>query len=105
MKRLAGALGVVAPPAAAVAVLIAGWLTPGYDPFARTISRLAEPGVPAAFLAETAIAVVGVALIAIAIELGPGSGAGRALLGVAGAGLLGAAGVRAGPRCGSGGAG
>jgi len=97
MKRLAGALGVAAPPAAAAALLIAGWLTPGYDPLARTISRLAERGVPAAFLAELAIAVVGVALIALAMALGPGSGSGRAMLGVAGAGLLVAAAIRLDP--------
>src|ERR1700674_2975533 len=97
MKRWTGALGVMAPPVAAAAVVIAGWLTPGYDPLARTISRLAEPSLPGAFLAEAAIAIVGVALIAIAIELGPGSGAGRALLAVAGAGPLAAGGVRLDP--------
>jgi Protein of unknown function (DUF998) len=93
MQRLAGALGVVAPPAAAVAVLIAGALTAGYDPLARTISRLAEPGLPAAFLAQLAVAFVGIALVALAIVLGPGSRGGRALLGVAGAALLVAAGI------------
>jgi Protein of unknown function (DUF998) len=97
MKRLAGALGVVAPPGAAAAVLIAGRLTPGYDPLARTVSRLAEPGLPAAFLVEPAIAVVGVALIALATALGPGSRGGRALLVVAGAGLLVAAAIRLDP--------
>jgi Protein of unknown function (DUF998) len=97
MKRLAGALGVVAPPAAAVAVFVAGWLTPGYDPLARTISRLAEPGLPAAVLAELVITAVGVALIVLAIALGPGSGGGRALLAVAGAGLLVAAVIRLDP--------
>jgi hypothetical protein len=97
MKRLAGALGVVAAPAAAVAILISGWLTPGYDPLARTISRLAEPGRPAAFLTEPAIAVVGVALIGLAVALGPGSRGGRTLLAVAGAGLLVAAAIRLDP--------
>src|SRR5216683_639867 len=97
MKRLAGGLGVLAPPAAAVVVLVAGRLTPGYDPLARTISRLAEPGLPAAFLVEVAIAVVGFALVALAIALGPGSRAGRALLAVAGAGMLVAAAIRLDP--------
>jgi len=97
MKRLAGGLGVLAPPAAAVVVLVAGRLTPGYDPLARTISRLAEPGLPAAFLVELTIAVVGFALVALAIALGPGSRAGRALLAVAGAGLLVAATIRLDP--------
>src|SRR5258708_19893775 len=88
MKRLAGGLGVLAPPAAAVAVLLAGRLTPGYDPLARTISRLAEPRLQTAFLVELAIAVVGFALVALAIALGPWSRAGRVLLAAAGAGLL-----------------
>ena len=95
--RVAGALGVSAPPGATAAVLIGGWLTPGYDPFARTISRLAAPGVPAAFAVELAIAGVGVALIALAIGLGPGSRAGRALLLLAGAGLMVAAAIRLDP--------
>ena len=97
MKRIIGALGLVAPPAAALAVLVAGRLTPGYDPLARTISRLAEPGLPAAFLAELAIAVVGIALIALALGLGPGSRAGRALLAVAAVGLLAASAIRLDP--------
>src|SRR5690348_11033708 len=97
MKRIAGALGLVAPPAAALAVLVAGRLTPGYDPLARTISRLAEPGRPAAVLVEAAIAVVGIALIALAFGLGPGSRAGRASLAVAAAGLLIAAAIQLDP--------
>src|SRR5258708_166771 len=97
MKRLAGGLGVLPRPAAAVAVLLAGRLTPGYDPLARTISRLAEPGLPTAFLVELAIAVVGFALVALAIALGPGSRAGRVLLAAAGAGLLVAAAIRLDP--------
>src|SRR5258708_33381455 len=101
MKRLAGGLGVLPRPAAAVAVLLAGRLTPGYDPRARTISRLAESGLQATFLVELAIAVVGFALIALAIALGPGSRAGRALLAVAGAGLLVAAAIRLDPTSGS----
>jgi hypothetical membrane protein len=72
MRRLAGALGVAAPPAAAVAVLIAGSLTPAYDPFVRTISRLAERGAPAAFVVELAITVVGVVMIIHAKKVRPG---------------------------------
>jgi uncharacterized protein DUF998 len=97
MKRLAGALGVGAPPVAAAAVLIAGWLTPGYDPLIRTISRLAERGLPGAFFAELAIALVGVVVIALAMALGPRSNAGRALLAIAGAALLVAAAIRLDP--------
>ena len=102
MKRLAGALGVVAPPSAAVAVLIGGWLTPGYDPLARTISRLAEPGRPAAISVELAIALVAVTLVALAIALRPGSRGGRAALVIAGAGLLVAAAIPLDPASASG---
>jgi len=97
MKRLAGALGMLAPPSAGIAVLIAGWLTPGYDPLARTVSRLAEPGLPAAIPVELAITIVGVALIALALGLGPGSSPGRVLLAIAGSALLVAAAIRLDP--------
>jgi hypothetical protein len=97
LVRMLGGFGVVAPPVAACAVLAGGWMTPGYDPFARTISRLAEPGLPAAAIVELAICVVGVALLALAIAMGPGSRGGRALLVVASAGLLAAAAIRLDP--------
>lgn len=95
--RVAGALGVAAPPVAAALVLAGGLMTPGYDPFARTISRLAEPGLPAAFGVELAISFVGVALVALSIGLGPGSWIGRGLLALAGASLLVAAAIRLDP--------
>ena len=96
-RRLAGALGVVAPPIAAAIILIAGLLTPGYDPLARTISRLAEPGLPAATAVELAIGLVGISSLALAMTLGPGSTGGRALLAIAGAALLLAAAIRLDP--------
>src|SRR5262249_8450402 len=43
-----GPVGVLAPVAAAIIVTLAGLVTPGYDPISRTVSRLAEPGKPAA---------------------------------------------------------
>jgi Protein of unknown function (DUF998) len=95
--RVAGALGVTAPPVAAALVLAGGWMTPGYDPLARTISRLAESGRPAALAVELAIVLVGVALLALSIELGPGLRLGRVLLAVAGAGLLVSAAIRLNP--------
>jgi hypothetical protein len=82
---------------AVVLVVVSGWLTPGYDPLARTISRLAEPGRPGALAAELAISLVGVALVAVAIAMGRGSRMGRALLALAGAGLLVAAAIRLDP--------
>jgi hypothetical membrane protein len=96
-RRLAGALGVVAPPLAAAIVLIAGLLTPGYDPLARTISRLAEPELPAASSVEVAICLVGISSLALAMTLGPRSTGGRALLAIAGAALLLAAAIRLDP--------
>lgn len=90
-----------APPLAAALVLAAGWMTPGYDPLARTISRLAEPGRPAALAVELAISMVGVALLALAVVTRPGWRGGRALLAVAGVALLVAAAIRLDPASGS----
>jgi hypothetical membrane protein len=95
--RVGRALGVAAPIVAAGLVLAGGWMTPGYDPLARTISRLAEPGLPGAFAVEMAIGLVGVALLALSIHLGSGSRFGRALLAVGGVALLAAAVIRLDP--------
>lgn len=92
-RSVAAFFGMLAPPIAAALVLGAGWLTPGYDPLARTISRLAEPGLPAASAIDVAICLVGIASLALAVTLGPGSRWGRALLAGAGAALLVAAAV------------
>ncbi|HKW60125.1 MAG TPA: DUF998 domain-containing protein [Candidatus Dormibacteraeota bacterium] len=67
-------------------VTVAGLVTPGYDPMARTVSRLAVPGMPAAPYVDLAIAATGVACF----TLGAGAGRGRAALLVAGVGFLGA---------------
>ena len=67
---VARALGVAAPIVAAGLVLAGGWMTPGYDPLTRTISRLAEPGLPGALPVELAIGLVGVALLARSIHFG-----------------------------------
>ena len=42
------AIAIASPPLAALIVLVAGAITPGYDPATITISRLAVPGMPAA---------------------------------------------------------
>ena len=97
LARVAGTLGVAAPLAATVVVLIAGVLTPGYDPVRRTVSRLAEPGLPAANAVDLAIALVGCALLGLALALRPGAIGARVLVSVAGAGLLVAAAVRLDP--------
>ena len=95
--RVARALGMTAPIVAAGLVLAGGRMTPGYDPLTRTISRLAEPGLPGALAVELAIGLVGVALLALSIVLGSGSWPGRALLAVAGVALLVAAVIRLDP--------
>ena len=78
-------------------VLIAGMVTPGYDPLLRTVSRLATAGIPAAGAVEAAICAVALALIGLALSLGPGGSSGRVLLGTAGVALLFAAAVRLDP--------
>jgi hypothetical membrane protein len=88
MRRLTGVLGVSAPILAAVIVLAGGLVTPGYDPAQKTISRLAEPGLPAAFAVGLAIFMVAFALVGIAFAAGPKALAGRWLLGIAGASLM-----------------
>ena len=93
MRRLSGALGIGAPVLAVSVVLVGGLVTPGYDPVRRTISRLAEPGLPAALAVGSAIFLVGLALLGLAVALGPRAVAGRVLLGIAGASLLVAAAV------------
>jgi hypothetical membrane protein len=93
MRRLCGVLGIGAPLLATLVVMIGGLVTPGYDPVRRTISRLAEPGLPAAVAVECAIFVVGLAMLGLAFALGPRAVAGRVLLGIAGASLLVAAAV------------
>jgi hypothetical protein len=90
-------VGVVAPVVASAVVLVAGQLTPGYDPLRRTISRLAEPGLPAALPVELAILMVGLALIGLAFSLEPGGVSGRFLLASAGLALLVATAVRLDP--------
>jgi hypothetical protein len=93
MRRLCGVLGIGAPLLATLVVLIGGLVTPGYDPVRRTISRLAEPGLPAAVAVGFAIFVVGLALLGLAVALGARAVGGRVLVGIAGASLLVAAAV------------
>lgn len=97
VRWISGATGVGAPAVATVVVLVAGLLTPGYDPLRRTVSRLAEPGRPAAGAVELAICLVALALIGVALSLGPGGVSGRLVLATAGIALLLAAGVRLDP--------
>jgi hypothetical protein len=72
---------------ASLTVVAAGFLTPGYDPMSRTVSRLAVDGAPAAPAVEVAIAAVALAYLGLAAATRPG----RIPLTLAGMGFLGAA--------------
>ena len=80
---LAGWLGLAAPPIAALIVAVAGVLTPGHDTITRTVSRLAEPGRPAAIEVGLAVYLVAFALLMLAVSTRP-----RGLLAVAGCALV-----------------
>lgn len=62
-------LGIGAPVLSVPVVLIGGLMTPGYDPALKAIIRLAEPGLPAALAIGFSILIVGLALIALAVNL------------------------------------
>jgi uncharacterized protein DUF998 len=83
----------LAPPAAAVIIVLAGFLTPGYDPMTRTVSRLAVPGMPASLEVDLAIALAGVACVAVALQVE----AARVALLASGAGFLAAATIHLDP--------
>ena len=93
--RLAALAGVVAPPTASAALLGFGWLSPGYDPLRRTVSRLAEPGAPYALAVDLTLAALGLALLAVAWALherhAPRARPPAAALALAGVALLGVA--------------
>jgi MFS family permease len=97
VRRLSGVLGICAPVFATAAILLAGLVTPAYDPAMKTISRLAEPGLPSAAVVGLAIFAVGLAMVGLAVAMGPKAMAGRVLLGIAGAALLVAAAIPLNP--------
>ena len=76
-------LGLAAPLAAALIVAWAGTVTPGYDPATRTISRLAEPGLPAAGEVDLALYLVATALLGLAVVRRP-----RMWISIAGVSML-----------------
>jgi len=79
---------VVAPVALIGGWMWAGAITPGYDPVRQTISDLAAADAPTHWLMTAALVVTGLAYIVTAVGLRPADGAGRALLGVGGVGVL-----------------
>lgn len=93
LRPFSRAIGTFGPPVAALTVMVAGFVTPGYDPIARTVSRLAVPGAPAALPVDFAIAVAGVACLSLAVEVRPA----RAALAAAGAAFLAAATIHLDP--------
>jgi len=78
------AIAIASPPIAALIVLVAGAITPGYDPATITISRLAVPGMPAAAAVDAAILLVALACFSLAALLAPTARECRFALAVAG---------------------
>jgi len=93
--RLGAYAGVVCPPAAAAVLLLAGWLSPGYDPVRTTLSHLGQRGQPFALAVNLAFAALGFAYVGVAWALGRSLGrrgwSGAGLLAVAGVALVGVA--------------
>ena len=95
-RRVSRLVGIAAPPTAAVLVLIAGAITPGYDPVARSVSWLAVPHKPGAAMVEVAIALMVFASLALAFSIA-GSRAGRVALVIAACALAATAVIRLDP--------
>jgi hypothetical membrane protein len=93
--RLAAWAGVSCPPAAAALLLLAGWLSPGYDPVRTTVSHLGQHGQPFALAVNVTFAGLGLAYVGVAWALGRSFGrrawAGAGALALAGAALVGLA--------------
>lgn len=96
MRRIAAFIGLVSPPLAIVLVVVAGATTPDYDPATRTVSRLAVPGMPEAWMVEVAICLIAVSCFALSFALDRSPIVRWATV-VAGAALIGAAMVRLDP--------
>ena len=97
MNRSARVLRIAAPPIAVVTVLVAGAVSPGYDPMLRTVSRLAVPGMPAAAAVDLSIGLIGLACFGLASGLARRTPVGRIALTVSGVAFLGAAMVHLDP--------
>ena len=97
LNRSARVLGIAAPPIAVVTVLVAGAVSPGYDPLLRTVSRLAVPGMPAAAAVDLSIGLIGLACFGLASGLVRGAPVGRVALTVSGLAFLAAAVVHLDP--------
>jgi hypothetical protein len=96
MRRIAAFIGLISPPLAIVLVVVAGATTADYDPATRTVSRLAVPGMPEAWMVEVAICLIAISCFALSFAQG-GSPIGRWAMVVAGVALIGAAVVRLDP--------
>src|SRR5207245_6032798 len=97
LNRPSRVLGIAAPPIAVVTVLVAGAVSPGYDPMLRTVSRLAVPGMPAAAAVDMSIGLIGLACFGLASGLARAAPVGRIALTVSGVAFLGAAMVHLDP--------
>lgn len=88
MNRVYRAMAMASPPIAAVIVLVAGAITPGYDPASLTISRLAIPGKPAALAVDFAMLLVALTCFSLASALVPGARLCRAALSISGVAFI-----------------
>lgn len=93
--RLAAWAGVCVPPAAAAVLLVAGWLSPGYDAVRTTVSHLGQHGQPFALAVNLTFGALGVAYAGVAWSLaralGRGAWAGAGLLALAAIAFVGVA--------------
>ncbi|TMF36805.1 MAG: DUF998 domain-containing protein [Chloroflexi bacterium] len=96
-RRFAAMAGLLVAPVALGIVVVAGVVTPGYDPMTRTISRLAVPGMPAAGAVDWAIALIALACFGLAVAVEPREIIGRAALALAGVAFVCAAAIHLDP--------
>ncbi len=93
--RAAAWAGVSCPPTAAAVLLLAGWLSPSYDPVRSSLSHLGQRGQPFALAVNLVFAALGLAYVGVAWalrrSLGPRARGGPWLLAVAGVALVGIA--------------
>ena len=83
----------LSPIVAALAATVAGFMTPGYDPVSTTVSRLAVPGAPAAWLVDFSMALLACSCFALRAS----TRLAQVSLTFAGAGLLCAASIHLDP--------
>jgi hypothetical membrane protein len=93
--RIAAWTGIACPPLVTAVLLVAGRLSPSYDPLRTTVSHLGQRGAPFALEVNLSLAALGLTVVAVAWalgrSLGPPAAAGAGLLALAGVALVGVA--------------